>query len=794
MKNKTRPYLLPAVLILSFIYFPFSYLITQNISDSFVPFSIFLFSLLVGGILFVLFRLDQQQELRSSIEDLDTLNAISALMTRGVEVDDLFNKVFEKAQERLPAVSAGALFLVDWQGEGLDLAASVALPLEWGSDFKEHRIRLGSGMIGRVAKEGEVFFSGKGVDPSLPPPEELALQKEGTILCGAVPLRTSERVVGVFSFWSKQKVDLTSREKKWLEAVGGQIGLALERVQLQKSYLRREREALALFQLSQATTSSLSIDTVVKIILNRVVEITESEAVWIMLYNPSQRLLEVVAARGFSDQISLKSLTLRPGQGVLGEVFEKEKLIFIPDVRKDHRLVYRDETERSGITSMIGIPLIVKGKAIGAIGLYSPKSVAEGRIQQERLDFLTTIASQVAIAIDNVKLYQDLEQKVTELRRLQGQLIQTEKLSAIGELVSGVAHEINNPLTSVVGFTQLLLETTENPRDREFLEKIFSEAMSCSEIIRNLLTFARRHPAEKSYNNINDIVRKALELKRYQLETDGVEIIENLSDAIPPVWVDPHQMQQVFFNIIHNAHQALLEKKKLSTSSLRLTIASESRNGLVSLSFHDTGPGILPDVLPKVFEPFFTTKEVGVGTGLGLSISYGIVKEHGGEILIENLFGEGVTFIVTFPINGQGRDRRMADGANAGTYVGRRILLVDGSNAALEMCAYILRSEGFRVEGVESGRIALERLRSESYDLILVDLGVPDMTGLSFHDVILKEHPVMAEKILFLAEERIDLESRRLLEERKVEVLFKPFGMTALKEAVYRSLITSLKA
>ncbi|MCG3115295.1 MAG: GAF domain-containing protein [Candidatus Manganitrophus sp. SA1] len=784
MKNKTRPYILPAVLVLSFSYLLFAYLITRNISPASIPLSIFLFSLLVGGVLFALFRLDHQKELRSSIEDLDALNEISVLMTQGVEVDDLFKKVFAKVQERLPALSAGALFLVDWQGEDLGLAASVALPLESISDLKEQRPKSGYGVIERVAKGGEAQQK-----DSLP-----SLQKEGTTLFGAVPLRSSERVLGVLSFWSSQPMDLTPREKKWLESVGGQIGLALERIQLQKSHLRREKEALALFQLSQATTSSLSIDTVVKIILNHVAGITESEAVWIMLYNPIQRLLEVVAARGFSDQISLKSLTLRPGQGVLGEVFEKEKLIFVPDVRKDHRLVYRDETERSGITSMIGIPLMVKGKAIGVIGLFCPKSVEAGRIQQERLDFLTTIASQVAIAIDNVKLYQDLEQKVTELRRLQGQLIQTEKLSAIGELVSGVAHEINNPLTSVVGFTQLLLETTENPRDREFLEKIFSEAMSCSEIIRNLLTFARRHPAEKSYNNINDIIRKALELKRYQLETDGVEIIENLSDSIPPIWVDPHQMQQVFFNIIHNAHQALLEKKKLSTSPLRLTIASEGRNGLVSISFHDTGQGILPDVLPKVFEPFFTTKEVGVGTGLGLSISYGIVKEHGGEILIENLFGEGVTFIVTFPINGQGRDRRVAEGAKGGSYAGRRILIVDDSNAALEMCTYILRSEGFRVEGVESGRAALERLRSEDYDLILTDLGIADMPGLAFHDALLKEYPLMAEKILFLDEERINPEARRLLEERKVEILFRPFGMTALKEAVYRSLITSLKA
>lgn len=733
----------------------------------------------------------QKEEPPSPMEDLDALNELSVLMTQGGEMDDLFARAFTKVQEQFPSLTGGALFLADPKREALKWAASVALP-EALSNLKEKGIDVGVGEIGAVAKTGEVFFP---EDPHDAPagPKTAPLQRDGAVLCGSVPLLSSERVIGVFSFWSDRPVRFAAREKKWLKAVGVQIGLALERIQLQKAHLRREKEALALFQLSQATTSALAIDTVVKIILNHVAEITQSEAVWIMLYNPAQQILEVVAARGFSDQVALKSLVLRPGQGVLGEVFQKGRPTFVPDLQKDRRLVYRDEAERSGITSLIGIPLIAKGKVIGVIGLFSPPSVESGQIHQERLDFLTTIASQVAIAIDSAKLYQDLEQKMIELRRLQGQLIQTEKLSAIGELVSGVAHEINNPLTSVVGFTQLLLETTENPRDREFLEKIFSEAMSCSEIIRNLLTFARRHPAEKSYTSVNDIVRKALELKRYQLETDGVEIIEHFSDSIPPAWIDPHQMQQVFFNIIHNAHQALLERKKLSAGLLQLTITSEVKNGIVSVSFHDTGPGILPDVLPKVFEPFFTTKEVGVGTGLGLSISYGIVKEHGGEILIENLFGEGVTFIVTFPLNEHRREKG-ADAHPSLSHLGKKILVVNDCIASREMCAFILRSEGFQVEGVENGKSALERLRLQRYDLVLIDIAIPDLPGLEFHDLVLKEHPAMGEKILFLVDEKVDPETRRLMEEKKLGILLNPFSMTSLREAVYRSLTASLNA
>lgn len=748
--------------------------------------------ILVAATLSILFFRRRQQEAKSLIDDLSMLNEISALMTQDRQVDELFKNAFVKIQQRLSSLSSAALFLVDEERQELSLAASIDLSARLSVSLKENPLKWGEGITGNVAKTGKSFFTDHFLEePSVSPDRYRLLREEGFLLYGAVPLRSKNKTIGVFCFSSRLPGHFTPREQTWLEAVGNQIGLAIETVKLYEAQMKREGEALALFRLSQATTSSLTTDGVVKIIPDHVAEITDADAVWILLFDPDSERLEMVAAR--DAEPGALNLGFRPGEGTLGQVFQKGKIIFLPDIRKDHQLNYRDKGN-DAITSMIGIPLIVKGKAIGVMALYSSVWANEGQMKQDRLDFLSTIASQVAIAIDNTKLYQDLEQKVTELKRLQGQLIQTEKLSAIGELVSGVAHEINNPLTSVVGFTQLLLETVENPRDREFLEKIFSEAMTCSEIIRNLLTFARKHPAEKSHNDVSEILRKALELKRYQLESDGIEVVERYAQDLPPAFIDPHQIQQVFFNIIHNAHQALAEKKR-ANELLRLTITSELKKGEVIISFQDTGPGILPDVLPKVFEPFFTTKEVGVGTGLGLSISYGIVKEHGGEISVENRLGEGVTFIVGLPLNGRGKERQPR-GAPAGhsPFIGRKILIVDESASVQEMCAYILRGEGLQVEMVGKAKTALERLRTDRADLILIDLNMSDADGPAFYNAILKEVPVLSDKIIFSANDEPDDAILHFLNEKKLDFLIKPFSIVSLKEAVYRALTASLNA
>ena len=795
---RQRRYLLPFVLlILVILSLPPLYIyILKNSNGGALEIWAVALPLLVAAGVCALFHLQRRGEIKSLMEGWGAYHEISALMTQEGPPAQWFEKTFEKIRERIPILSSSALFLADEERQTLNLDLSSRLPERVVSLLKREPLQLCEGAPGAVAKTGRSYFSSdRAGDPPTLSEKRPLFKEEGLFVLGCLPFRSKNRTVGVFSFLSATPTPLNAEEQKWLEAVGAQIGLAVESAKLREESLRKEKEALALFQLGQATTSSLTIDAVLSIILDHVAGITQSRAVLIMLYDPDQQALKVSAARGWSEQVSLNQLALRPGQGALGEAFQTEKIIFVPDVQNDPRIVYRDEAERSGVASIIGVPLIVKGKAIGVIGLYSPFLVQEGNLPQERRNILGAIASQAAIAIHNTQLYQDLEQKVRELKRLQGQLIQTEKLSAIGELVSGVAHELNNPLTSVIGFSQLLLDIIETPREREFLEKIFSEAMSCSEIIRNLLTFARRHPAEKSFNNVNHIVRKALELKIYQLETDGVEVTDRLSEMIPPALVDPHQLQQVFFNIINNAHQALLEKKKFNAGALKLAISSELKNDLISISFQDTGPGILPDVLPKIFEPFFTTKEVGVGTGLGLSISYGIVKEHGGEIRVENQFGEGACFIVTIPLIRREKEKETGGSTpSISQFVGKKILIVDDSTSSLEMCAYVLRLEGFHVETAGKGRLALERLRTDPYDLILIDMKLSDMGGRDFYETIARERPALTDKIIFSMDDEPTLETQLFLEENHLEYLGKPFSIVALKEVVYRCLTASLNA
>jgi two-component system NtrC family sensor kinase len=234
---------------------------------------------------------------------------------------------------------------------------------------------------------------------------------------------------------------------------------------------------------------------------------------------------------------------------------------------------------------------------------------------------------------------------ITDSAILRDKLVHAEKMAAVGQLVSGVAHEVNNPLTAILGFADLLMENPELPEGaRKDLRVILSEAQRTKQIVQNLLSFARQMPPQRSAVQLNTILRRTVQLRAYDFTSHGVEVIENLDEELPEVMGDAHQLQQVFLNILNNAYDAVHEVGRPA----RIEIMSTKAGDAVEVSFRDNGNGIShPD---KIFDPFFTTKEVGKGTGLGLSICYGIVKEHGGEILYHNNLGaQGATFIVRLP-------------------------------------------------------------------------------------------------------------------------------------------------
>jgi len=317
---------------------------------------------------------------------------------------------------------------------------------------------------------------------------------------------------------------------------------------------------------------------------------------------------------------------------------------------------------------------------------------------------------------------------ITEQRMMQNKLMQADKLSSLGELVSGVAHELNNPLTGIMCFSELLLEGRCSDEVKGKLKKINDASHRCKKIIENLLTFARWKRPEKKYENVNKVVRESVDLRAYQLKVDNIEVVFDLDEAVPYTMIDDDQIHQVFLNLINNARDAIKEKGE----SGRIRITSRHSGGRIIVKFEDTGKGMPDEIAGRIFDPFFTTKGVGKGTGLGLSISYGIINEHGGAIYASSMPGYGSTFVVELPVLEASRHSECVVprayariDAEKLRERGLRALILDDEPIVLDLLYEALSYSGFSVDRCDSGEDALCKLRETDYDLILSDIKMP---------------------------------------------------------------------
>ncbi len=370
---------------------------------------------------------------------------------------------------------------------------------------------------------------------------------------------------------------------------------------------------------------------------------------------------------------------------------------------------------------------------------------------------------------------------VTDEKRMTEQLMQQEKLAAVGQLVSGVAHELNNPLASVMAFAQLLLAAAPDaPHDKRAIEAINQEAKRAAKIVANLLTFARQHQPERTIADLNRVVEDTLELRRYALRIAQVEIETRLDPALPLTWADPFQLQQVMLNLITNAEHALASWDK----ERRITVVTETDGSQLIMRVSDSGPGIPTEHLSRIFNPFFTTKPVGEGTGLGLSISDGIVREHGGRIRAESRLGEGATFIIEIPFVAPPMpDVPMPDNAVAPSASMRRLLVVDDEPAIRNAIATYFRSLGHSVDTAGTGREAVSRATTATYDALLLDLRLPDTTG----DVILRElesEGLAPRRVVFVTGDTQSESARQALEATGRPIVSKPFLLDELATVV----------
>jgi two-component system NtrC family sensor kinase len=364
-----------------------------------------------------------------------------------------------------------------------------------------------------------------------------------------------------------------------------------------------------------------------------------------------------------------------------------------------------------------------------------------------------------------------------DLRRAE-QLLQQEKLAAVGQLVSGVAHELNNPLAGVMAFSELLLASSAHDADsRHALETIHHEAVRAAKIVSHLLTFARQRPAERVEADLNAIVTDTLQLRHYALRAAQIDLVTVLDPGLPLTWADPFQLQQVVLNLIGNAEQALAEW----SGTRRILVETRHDAQRLVLAVTDTGPGVPPAQRDRIFNPFYTTKPVGQGTGLGLSISDGIVRGHGGQIRVESQPGEGATFFVELPIAGPNAvAARPAAPRAAVPQAPRRMLVVDDENTMRTAISTFLTTLGHRVTAAAGGVEARALLDANEYDVVLLDLRMPDLGGDALFEELRHRDPRHAHRVVFVTGDVQSDDARRFLARAGRPVVGKPFQLDEL--------------
>ncbi len=367
-------------------------------------------------------------------------------------------------------------------------------------------------------------------------------------------------------------------------------------------------------------------------------------------------------------------------------------------------------------------------------------------------------------------------------------LYQTEKLATMGQLLAGVAHELNNPLSVVLGQAALLRGATADPALLDRIDRIVRAADRCARIVRSFLALARQRASHRGEVRLDALIRQAVELLAYSLRVDGIEVALELAPEVPPFDGDADQLYQLVVNLVTNAHHALRGRP----APRRVTIRTRTDAGRrrVMLDVADTGAGVPLELRARIFEPFFTTKPPGEGTGLGLSLCRAIAQEHGGEILLEGEPGGGALFRVELPME----PPRVAPAeplpARTAAAGGRTILVVDDEPEVASLLADILAADGHHVDQAPNGARALERLGAAAYDLIVTDMRMPELDGPGLYREVERRHPALVRRVIFLTGDLLSPELREFVERARVPTLAKPFSFADVRRLVREVLAT----
>lgn len=382
-----------------------------------------------------------------------------------------------------------------------------------------------------------------------------------------------------------------------------------------------------------------------------------------------------------------------------------------------------------------------------------------------------------------------IEEELAKQREL---LFQNEKMSALGELLAGVAHELNNPLSVVVGHSLMLKEEITNPDLTVRIEKISNAAERCAKIVKTFLAMARQQPSKIEQVDVASVIETAADVVGYGNTSGDVRVTQNIPAGLSPIAADADQITQVIINLIINAEQAMTSSG--CGNLIELSASAQPDTGMIEVTVKDNGPGIPKAIRARIFEPFFTTKEVGEGTGIGLAFCHRIILSHGGQIRLDQ-GGEGGTCIrITLPVGGKRKTVEDEPVEPASTSANLRALVVDDEVEVGELNAEILRKQGFEVDLVTSGQEAITRLGAAQYDVFLSDLNMPGVDGRQIYDALVTDFPDMLTKTAYVTGDTMGQNSLALLKESGLPYLEKPVSPSELRVLVGKLLADQKEA
>ena len=554
-----------------------------------------------------------------------------------------------------------------------------------------------------------------------------------------------------------------------------------ERRHAEQQIRRRNRELVVLNSIAETLSHTLDLSESVHRTLHQILELFEIDAASLYLFDHDGVALRRVSTAGHRSELARNFPVVTVPDGLIQQL-RATHATFLSAQGLPLPAMVREMLNKEGIASAYILILWSKEKIIGGL-VVGIRSVRE--FSAADVSLLIAVGSQVASAVDRSRLYEETRQAYENLRRTQEQLVHSEKLAAVGQLISGVAHELNNPLTAILGYSQLLTSCGEaGPQALGYSEKLYKQAQRTHRIVQNLLSFARQHKPERVPVQLNAVLEDTLALRDYDLRMGQIHVHLDLADDLPEVPADPHQLQQVFLNLINNAIDAILETG--SEGDLWVRTGAEENQAFVV--FTDSGPGVKDPT--RVFDPFYTTKPVGKGTGLGLSICYGIITEHGGRILVKNMPERGASFRIELPTQSKVRAPRTAEVQAPRATRSGRILVLDTNESVLETVAGLLKENNHMVTTSRSLAEARQLVAAQEFDLVVADWQmVFQGEAPNFKTGTLQEEHDLGERVLWMSSVSAGEKSPSRFLPPDASILQKPFQPGELYDAVEAKLL-----